>query len=101
MLLICLDVPGSQHRAGFPDGGKPVGSCPASRRSGPAAAADASAISGHACSAAAPARRVRYGSASTAASPSRTSIGARCSRAPLATAMATARTQISLNAANE
>ena len=57
MLLICLDVPGSQHRAGFPDGGKPVGSCPASRRSGPAAAADASTVSSHAGSAAVPARR--------------------------------------------
>jgi hypothetical protein len=38
MLLICPDVPGSQHQAGFPDSGQPVRSCPASRRSGPATA---------------------------------------------------------------
>ena len=82
MLLICLDVPRSQHQAGFPDGGSRSAVARRPEDLDQLRPADASAISSHAGSAAAPARRVRYGSASTAASPSRTSIGARCSRAP-------------------
>jgi hypothetical protein len=102
MLLICLDVPGQPASSwDFPMVASRSAVAQRPEDLDQPRPADASAISSHAGSAAAPARKVRYGSASTAASPSRTSIGARCSRAPLATAMAIARTQITLNAADE